>query len=257
MRSTSARWVMAATATVMATALSACGSDGGSGNGLADQSAQQISDKSEKAFKEAKSVHMKMDGAAVGGQGGSGKIDLHLDREGNCKGTISQGEQGTVELVKQGDKVWMKPDAAFWRTQVPGKGGEAAAETFKGRYIYGSTSDQMLKGMAETCDLGQLQTELTKDDDSDVKLKKGEETDVAGTSAIPLSGRKDGATQTVYVSTDGKPYPLKITSEGGADSGNVTFEKYDEPVPSDTPSKNESIDVAKLQQEMGAGASSA
>lgn len=265
MRSTSGR--LAATAVMTALGLTAvltgCGNDSGgsgSGGGLADDSAQQISDKAEKALRGAESVHLKMDvadgaeGAGTAAGGAPASIDLVLDRDGNCAGEVGTDGQGSVEIVKRGEKVWMKPDAAFWKAQAPGKQGEAAAELFKGRYIYGTTSDAMLKPMAETCDLKRFQKEITSDDTKGEKLTKGKVTDVGGTEAIPIVNKEDGATQTVYVATEGEPYPLKLTSEGGDGDGTMTFSDYGDPVPDETPAKSESVDIAKLQKEMGQGA---
>jgi hypothetical protein len=60
------------------------------------------------------------------------------------------GHGGSVELVKRGEQVWMKPDTAFWKAQVPGPQGDAVAQLFKGRYIHGTTKDAMLKGLSDT-----------------------------------------------------------------------------------------------------------
>ncbi|KUO21733.1 N-acetyltransferase [Streptomyces dysideae] len=65
-------------------------------------------------------------------------MDLALDRDGNCVGTMEMGSDGgSVEIVKRGEEVWMKPDTAFWKAQVPGGEGDEVAELFKNRYIHG------------------------------------------------------------------------------------------------------------------------
>lgn len=67
---------------------------------------------------------------------------------------------GTVELVKRGDELWMKPDTTFWKSQVEGGAGELAAQVFKGRYVHGNANDGLLKSLGDTCDLNAFQAQL-------------------------------------------------------------------------------------------------
>lgn len=62
-----------------------------------------------------------------------------MDERGRCAGnvTLTRG-RGSVELVKRGDEVWVKPDRDFWEAQLPGGQGTAAADTLHGRYVHGS-----------------------------------------------------------------------------------------------------------------------
>ncbi|MFE0172710.1 hypothetical protein ACFWZ2_10375 [Streptomyces sp. NPDC059002] len=245
-----------------ATSSADSGSDGGSDNGVAELSAQEISDKAKQELLDAKSVHISMratgaDATADATKGPAADSDdptsmeLTLDRDDNCTGTMKMANGATLELVKRGDKVWMKPDETFWKTQVPGGEGEAAAELFKNRYIHGSTSDAMLKEVSGVCDLGKIQKEIEDDADDDTKsLKKGEPTKVDGAGAIPLTGRDDGKETTLYVATEGKPYLLKAVEKGDGDDTTTTFSDYDKPVPAKTPSADESVDVSKLQEQL-------
>ncbi|MEU7579531.1 hypothetical protein AB0B50_18210 [Streptomyces sp. NPDC041068] len=240
------------------------GSDGGGeSNGVAGMSAQEISDKAKQELLDAKSVHisMKATGADATKDSDSDSdasdsddptsMELTLDRDENCTGTMRMANGATLELVKRGDKVWMKPDETFWKTQIPGGEGEAAAELFKNRYIHGSTSDAMLKEVAEVCDLGKIQKDIEDDSDDDTKsLEKGGAAKVDGTSAITLTGTDDGKETTLYVATEGKPYLLKAVEKGDGDDTTTTFSDYDEPVPSKTPSADESVDVSKLRERL-------
>jgi hypothetical protein len=148
--------------------------------------------------------------------------DLSLDQDGNCVGSMEMGAGGgSVEIVKQGDEVWMKPDAAFWKAQVPGGQGDAVAELFKNLphsrlrssggtpIIHGSTNDAMLKGMADTCDLNSFQQEVDTGSSDAGKLSKGDGTDMT-----------------------------------------LSFSDYGKPVPSKTPPADETVDVGKLQDEL-------
>ncbi|GGR71472.1 hypothetical protein GCM10010252_07300 [Streptomyces aureoverticillatus] len=249
-------------AAALALLVPACSDDddgGGGGNkkdGTADLSAQEISDKAKQELLDAKSVHLTLSDKGKGvDKDDPAAMDLALDRDGNCAGTLKfGGTGGSAELVKQGDKVWMKPDEAFWKNQVPGGQGAAAAELFKGRYIHGSTNDDMLKGLAEVCDLKELQKDVSDDSDGggDTKdLKKGKVTTVDDTRVVPLTGKDDdGNDTTLYVAAEGKPYLIRATEKGTGTDKTTTLTDYDKPVPTKTPSAKESVDVAKLQEEL-------
>lgn len=222
--------------------LSACGSDD-SKDGIESKSASEISEKASAELTGAKSMRISMDQGADEMQ-----MDLALDVDGNCSGTIAIGDQGSVVLTKLGDKVWMKPDDAFWKAKG-GANGEQMAKLFKGRYIYGTSKDDMLKSMADTCDLKAMQKSIGEDDDDDAKeLTKGDKATVDGQPTITIENKKEK--EKVYVATKGKPYPLKIVSTDKDDGGTIELKDFDKPVPRKTPSVSESIDVAKLQEEM-------
>ncbi|UFQ17573.1 MULTISPECIES: hypothetical protein [Streptomyces] len=247
---------------------------GGGGNGLAGMSARKISDKAKQELLDARSVHlsMKRTGGDTTAKGGDDRdagadadadtdagtddptsLELTLDRDGNCAGTMKEAGGASLELVKRGDKVWMKPDETFWKTQVPGGDGKAAAELFKGRYLHGTTGDPMLKDVAEVCDLKELQREIQDSDDTDdaKSLHKGEPTTVDGVDVIPLTGMDDGKKNTMYIATEGKPYLVKsVERDDGGERTTTGFTDYGEPVPSKTPSPEESVDVAKLKERL-------
>lgn len=178
-------------------------------------------------------------------------MDLALDREGNCTGTMRMGaDGGSVEIIKQGDEVWMKPDTAFWKSQVPGNQGAAVAELFKGRYIHGSTNDAMLKGLADTCDLNNFQKDIDTGTARGTSLTKGDKTKVDDTDVIPLTGREDGRHVTLYVTSDSPHRLIQATQRGAGANTTLAFTDYDEPVPSETPQAKDTVDVNKLQEEL-------
>ncbi|MGA4840075.1 hypothetical protein [Streptomyces sp. G45] len=226
------------------------------GDSTSDLSAREISDKAKRELLDARSVHLRLtDKGTDVEKDDPASVDLTLDRDGNCVGKLTFGTGGgSADLVKRGDKVWMKPDSAFWRTQVPNGGGAAAAELFKNRYIHGSTTDPMLKGLAEVCDLRELQDSVADDSDGsddDVRnLKKGEVTTVDGTKVIPLTATDDGKEKTLYVAAEGKPYLLRATEKGDGEDKTTILSDYDEPVPTRTPSADESVDIAKLKERL-------
>jgi hypothetical protein len=179
-------------------------------------------------------------------------MELALDRDGNCAGTMKMGSDGgSVEIIKRGGEVWMKPDTRFWKAQVPGSQGDAVAELLKNRYIHGSTSDAMLKGLADTCDLTAFQKDIdTPDPDGTTPLTKGDETTVDDTKVIPLAGEEDGRKATLYVTSDSPHRLVQATQKGDGTDTTLSFTDYDKPVPSKTPSADDTVDVGKLQEEL-------
>ncbi|MEU6353968.1 hypothetical protein ABZ896_32330 [Streptomyces sp. NPDC047072] len=220
-----------------------------------DPSARELADQAKDNLLDARSVHLKLtDRSASTRTSGTqpASMDLTLDRHGDCVGSMRMGaDGGSVEIVKQGDEVWMKPDTAFWKAQVPGGQGDAVAELFKDRYIHGSTRDALLKGMADTCDLTAFQKEIDSDSSDGGALTKGAQTTVDGTKVVPLKGTEDGKRAVLYVTSDTPHRLVRATQKGGGTDVTLDFSGYGEPVPSKTPSAKDSVDVGKLQDELG------
>ncbi|MFI1725751.1 hypothetical protein [Streptomyces sp. NPDC020489] len=219
-----------------------------------DLTARQLADQAQDNLLDAESVRLRLTDRGTSTTTSKTQptsMNLALDQDGDCVGSMRMGSGGgSVELVKQGDEVWMKPDRTFWKAQVPGSQGEAVAELFKNRYIHGSTDDAMLKGMADTCDLTAFQRDVGGDSSEDGKLTKGDETTVDGTKVIPLTGTEDGKRAVLYVTSDSPHRLVKAIQRGDGTDLTLTFSDYDKPVPTATPSADESVDVGKLQEEL-------
>ncbi|MEU4131698.1 hypothetical protein [Streptomyces wuyuanensis] len=237
-------WTRASSAAFLAVALAA-GGTAYAGDDIETLTARQIAEKAREALVGARSVHITSKGD-LREPGSPNELDLALDRSGNCAGTVSMGDEGSVEIVKRGETVWMKPDAAFWKNQVPG-GGDTVKELVGDRYLRGTTDNGLLKGMTEVCDLDRFVDRLTGVPTSDVDLTKGKKTKVDGVDAIPVSGNLAGRTITLYVATEGKPYPVRlVVTSAGAAKATVDFSDFDEPVPTETPPAGESVDLSTL-----------
>ncbi|MHB9756668.1 hypothetical protein ACYBSK_20050 [Streptomyces sp. BYX5S] len=219
----------------------------------ADMSARQLADAAKKEILDAKSLHLTLRNSADDRDTRApAAFDLRLDEDGNCTGKLRMGTGGAkgggVELAKRGDEVWMKPDATFWKTQVPGNKGELAAELFGGKYVHGTTDDPMLDGLAGVCDLDSLRERLKDGSDRATKdeLTKGDPKKVADTEVVPLTARDGKERTTLYVTVD-EPHRLVRATEKGPDASlSMTFTDYDEPVPDSTPSADESVDISEL-----------
>ncbi|MFI6120970.1 hypothetical protein ACIBCU_14125 [Streptomyces sp. NPDC051064] len=208
--------------------------------------AEQIADRSRDALLDVGSVHLRARGDL--GEGRSPMtVDLRLDRNGNCAGGVDLGEdEGSVEIVKRGDSVWLKPDADFWENQVP-VGGSAFEAVLAGRYMKGSASDSRLRPVVEACDLDTFR-ELVSDNagHSAGAFTKGKVTTVDGVRTVPVTRTLHGQKLTAYVGTEGEHYPVRITVRGDGADAAVDFSGFDEPVPTATPPADETVDVSAV-----------
>ncbi|MFI7008678.1 LppX_LprAFG lipoprotein [Streptomyces sp. NPDC050145] len=219
-----------------------------------DMSAQELADAAKKELTDAKSVHVRLTERTDERELRTpSSFDLRLDEDGNCTGSLTMGtggaDGGSLDLVKRGDEVWMKPDATFWKAQVPGGAGELAAQLFDGRYVHGTTDDPMLDGLSDVCDLDSFRGELENGsgDSGPENLTKGDETTVRGTDVVPLTGREHSKDFTLYVASDEPHQLVRATVKGSGESVTMTLTDYGKPVPDKTPSADQSVDISKLR----------
>ncbi|MFI6647670.1 hypothetical protein ACIBI8_08545 [Streptomyces sp. NPDC050529] len=208
--------------------------------------AQQIADRSRDALLGAESVHLSTKGDL--GKGSTPmSLELTLDRAGNCNGSVDLGNsQGSALIVKRGDDIWIKPDADFWKNQVP-NGGSTFAAILGNRYMRGSADDPRLSAVTRTCDLDTFQKLVSDNANNNTgTLNKGAKTTLGDASVIPLTRMRDGTTLTLDVAATGKPYPLRLTIKGNGADAVVGFSAFDEPVPRTTPPPDETFDVSAL-----------
>jgi hypothetical protein len=231
---------------IVAALVSGCGSQGGnagtptatptptpSDNGIAALPAADILTKAVTALKGASSVH-------INGQITTGGKTIGLDLKVTDKnlgvGTLTMDGQ-TVELTRTGTNVYMKADAAFWK-QFAGDKGDVIATLLQGKYLKASTTDATYGQLAGFFDLVD-QMDLTGE------ATKGETKTINGTPAISLVEKGGDSPGTLWVATQGEPYPLRL--EGPTGEGAIDFTEYNQPVDIRTPPADQVIDVSKLR----------
>lgn len=241
------RWAARAAAGAAAIALTVTGGAVAQADDDIDSlGAEEIVDRSRDALLDVRSLRLSARGS-IDGSGSDMSLDLTLDREGNCTGGVDMGDDGSVEIVKRGDDVWLKPDAAFWKNQVP-IGGSTFDAILDGRYMKASADDPRLLSVTEACDLDTFRELITDNTGSADRgtLTKGEKTEVNGAPAVPVTRAEDGERLTAYVAAEGTPYPVRITVSNADEEGTVDFSGFDRPVPTATPSADETVDVTAL-----------
>ncbi|MYR41363.1 hypothetical protein [Streptomyces sp. SID5910] len=195
----------------------------------------QIADRAVEATKGARSLRMAGD-VPDDESGGTIRIDLAMDRQGECAGTMSLDGQGRAELIKTGGTLYMKYDEKFLRAQSEGEPAadtDAAVAMLAGKWTKMAATGQDAKDLAGFCDLDSMLGEM---ESSGQDVTRGKAATVGDRPALVLH-EKDGADRnTLYVATEGKPYLLRFDSASPTDPGTMTFSAYDEPVAAKAPS---------------------
>ncbi|WP_226030401.1 hypothetical protein [Streptomyces hyderabadensis] len=229
-------------------ATSASASAPASGEPFAGLTAEEISERALKATTGARSL--RMTGSVPDEESGNTiKIDIALDRRGDCAGTMGMDGQGEAELIKTGDTLYLKYDERFLRAQSKGQpqaDTEAVVSLLAGQWTSMSAGGADAKEMAGFCDLDKLLEDAGGDgDDGPTKVTRGKATTVDGTPAFTLHETDGSERSTVYIATEGKPYLLRFESGSEREPGALSFTGYDEPVPAQKPS-GEIIDLDDL-----------
>ena len=163
----------------------------------------------------ARSLHI----VASGTSGGSAlSFDLRIGASGG-EGTISENGL-SFQIVRLGDRLYFDASPAFWRHY----GGAVAAELFKGRWIWVTTSSGQFASFTSFTELPALVDGILS---SHGRLAKGAAATVAGRAAFSLVDTTQGGT--LWVAADGPPYPLELTP-GKGNSGSIRFEDWNAPL---------------------------
>ncbi|MFJ8741785.1 hypothetical protein ACIRL2_20625 [Embleya sp. NPDC127516] len=90
------------------------------------------------------------------------------------------------------------------------------------------------------------------------KLTKGETTEINGTKVIPLISKEDGATLTIYIAANGKPFPVRVTADDKSDGTNevsldLKYSKLSGGISPKAPPAGETIDLNGLLKSFGGG----
>ncbi|GAA2495939.1 hypothetical protein [Streptomyces gobitricini] len=229
--------------------LTACGSPGSSGDRTKDTgpfpglSGPQIANNAIKATKKADSLTLDANLKTPEGQI---KAFMALDTKGQCAGTITMGDTGTMELIKDGKVAYLRFDEAFLRDQSEGgspEETEAVLKMLKGRWMKTDVTDPEAKDSLEMCELDSMLAEFETGINS---AKRGEETTVNGKKALTLTETDGDETYTIYVATEGEPYLLRVEQKGGEEPGTISFLDYDKPVPAKKPAAKDIVDLDEL-----------
>ncbi|MEV4972296.1 hypothetical protein [Streptomyces scopuliridis] len=210
--------------------------DRGTPSGVEQLAPRDILAKSAKANTSAKMVRVSVPGS----------VDLMVDKAGNCAGTFTN-EGFTNRLIRKGDKVWLKPEDAYWNDPAT----RPILATFpdaKGKYLHGTTDKSFALMLASGhCEFGGPKSSAMFSGEGMV-LTKGAVTTVEGKKVVPvhMDSKKDGKS-TVYVATEGPPYVVKADS--GKPKTTLFLSDFGKPftVPPSPPA-SDTIDAVKIEE---------
>jgi hypothetical protein len=214
--------------------IAGCGSSS-SGNGVAAKSAEEIVAEAKSAADSASSVHVS---GSVNNGGSAVTLDLNLASGKGASGQISQNGS-TFKIVIDGASAYISGSDAFYRKL----GGSAAAQLLAGKWLKVATNTPEFSSFASLTNMRKLLDTVLVGHGT---LEKGSTTTVAGQQAIAVKDKTRGGT--LYVATDGKPYPLQI-AKGGSEAGTISFDKWDEPVTISPPAS--SVNLSELKSLIG------
>ncbi|MFG2977552.1 hypothetical protein ACGFYY_31760 [Streptomyces sp. NPDC048331] len=207
---------------------------------FADLSGSEVADKSVDTLRGAASLTVS---GKIWDEGKPMELNMAVSKSGDCRGTIA-GQEGSFELIRSGELVFIKADEPFYRSQMkdmPKDEADAAVTMLAGHWLKSKASDADSKELASLCDLD----ELLKDFDDSKGAEKGEVTSVDGRKALTLTTKTDEGTETLLVATEGKPYLLKA-SITGKEPAEVSFSGIDKPVNVEAPTGKDVIDADQL-----------
>ena len=217
------------------TGVLAAGTLAGCGNDFADESVVDIQKAAVEDMKSLESVTLS---GTLSQDGRETRVDLELNKEGECRGTLEQ-DGGTAELIGVQDASYLKGDETFW---VNSTGSEESAQQVL--QVLGDKWALIPPEQADFASLCDLEEVLGDIDDEDMAAEKGEESEVDGESAVAVVGEDDdGGEITAWVAVDDPHYLLKLEKEGGEESGSFTFSDFDEPVDIEAPAEEDVVDL--------------
>ena len=203
-------------AVLAACALAACGAGSSTpaGNGVASMAPQQILAATARAAAGLRSVH-------INGHSLSPSEPLSMDvtlTNGGGEGTIIE-DGNSLQVRSIGTSLYIKASAGFWKRYSSAR----AAAMFSGKWL-----KTPQKGPFSA--LGTLtdkQTVLDQMLSNNGSVTKGSLTRINGHAVVGLLDAHRGGT--LYVATQGKPYPIEIVGSG-TKGGRVVFDHFNVPV---------------------------
>lgn len=207
-----------------------CGSSS-HGNRLSSKPPREILAAAQAASDAATSVHV---AGSIQGARAHESFDIEILAGKGTRGTVTVAG-ASFQLIEASATVYLKGDATFYERI----GGREAARRLQGKWLKARSSDPKLEPVLRLADLHSLIS---------VSLAGHSALARVGTSIVdgtPVVGVRDAARrETVYVATNGPPYPIQI-AKSGLGGGTITLDRWNAPVALSPPAH--AIDISALQ----------
>ncbi|WP_328719563.1 hypothetical protein OHT52_08765 [Streptomyces sp. NBC_00247] len=222
----------------LALGLTGCGGDDPDKgtNGIGKLSATEIDTRARAAAEAATAVHL---AGTLISKDGSYTLDMRLNADGGTGSVTSQ--ENTFAVLRVGDDLYLKADAAFWSAEQDGKGEESdeeAARKLDGKYVKVPEDDPTYKRLRGFTEKGTLLDGLLSLHGT---VSKGDRDKVTGVPTIQILGGK-GAGGALDVSLKGTPYPVRVARGGGG--GTVTLADWGRSFELAAPPEDDTVDYS-------------
>jgi hypothetical protein len=198
-----------ALAALVALTLAGCGG-GGSSNGEAKKTAEQVVADAQAAAKGAATVHV----VGAGADNGTPlKLDLWL-ADGKGKGHVEENGLG-FDVVRVGDVVYVKGSDAFLQKFA----GAGAASLLHGRWLKGSATSGQLAALAPLTDIQDFFKGVLGQHG---KIENKGETSRNGDKVVEIRDTTQGGS--LFVAATGAAYPVAVA--GGKQQGDIAFSDW-------------------------------
>jgi hypothetical protein len=173
-------------------------------NGIETQSADKILRRAKAALTEAKSFRAR---GTLHRDGEKIAVDLRVSGR-DFIGSVSFGK-AEVDLLRTGGKRYLRPNKQFWIMSTDARQGTLLAQAMGDRWVTGADQEP---AFADLFSIGSLDGLFKPEDRFDIGAVK----EIAGVTSIGLMDFGDPEKK-LFVASTGKPYPLQLTGQGGAE----------------------------------------
>ncbi|MCK7624113.1 hypothetical protein MUU72_13555 [Streptomyces sp. RS10V-4] len=219
----------------LAAAVAGCAADDPDAgtNGVGKLSARQIESRARAAAVGAGTV--RLSGKLVS-EGATYTLDMRLAKDG-ARGELTTGT-ASFQLLRIGDALYLKADAAFWAGEK-GSGSGATAAKLGGKYVKVPAADPVHRRFSGFTDKDTLLPALlTLHGD----LTAGKRATVDGVRTVQVTAGA-GSGGTLDVSLEGQPYPLRLQRAGGA--GQIKLADWGKSLDLKAPAPDQVVDYGK------------
>ncbi len=228
---------------IVAGLLAGCSDDGDGDAAGDDKAAAEFADQTYDEIKQAAidamgdltSVHVE---AEISSEGQGATLDLSMDADGNCAGTVSFGDV-SAEVLQADGGAWFKPNAELLIQQFGEEQGPDAIEFVADSWV-ADTNGQVTPN---NCDLAGFIEQVTSDEEEETNTEVGDLEELDGADVVTLTFSNEDGDGIVKILATGDHY-IATFAVDGANPGEVTFSEFDEKVETEAPADDEIVDLA-------------
>jgi hypothetical protein len=166
------------------------------------------------------------------------KLDLHLVNGTGATGAMSENGL-SFKLISVGGSAYINGSTGFWRQF----GGSAAVKVLEGKWLRAPAGSGQFSSFGSLTDVHKLLSGILAGHGA---LTKGTTSTIDGQQVIALQDHSNpGKPGTLYIATDGRPYPIRLTGSAPSGQAQLDFSEFDQPVTVQAPAS--SVDISTLK----------